>query len=137
MDRRYHYLFVILCGNIILLEVGGAGEMKGESVPLGLFLSQGQASNQVERTLCHPPGNTYSACFFFITHQGACPGRAINMQGHPRKHQVPPAILVTSASGGWKRQLAPINPDYSHQILPDSIIIMLPLALPANVHDLG
>ena len=52
MDKRHHYLFVILARNIILLEVGEAGEMKGESVPLGFTLSQRQASNQLERTLC-------------------------------------------------------------------------------------
>lgn len=52
VDRRHHYLFVILARNIILLEVGEAGEMKRESVPLGFILSQRQTCNELERTLC-------------------------------------------------------------------------------------
>lgn len=69
VDKSHHYFFVILAESIIMLEVGEAGEMEGEPVPLGCVLLQKQASDKLEGTLwwggCwHLPGSTYSVCSF-------------------------------------------------------------------------
>ena len=51
VNKRHHYLSVILTGNIVVLEVRGAGERNRELVSLGHVSRSRPTSNQLERAL--------------------------------------------------------------------------------------